>query len=80
MGDCIHFYRNKFLRSLNMTNRDAMSEIDVGNLLTIDSECGSILKGKLESFEEDGIILLIGKKSKIVIKGESIKNLKKIKV
>jgi len=63
-----------------MTNRDAMSEIDVGNLLTIDSECGSILKGKLESFEEDGIILLIGKKSKIVIKGESIKNLKKIKV
>ena len=78
MGALIPFYRKNFIDSLGESNKEEMKIIDLGHELKIDSYCGSVLNGRLDSFEEDGIILTINKKSKVVIKGESIKILKKI--
>lgn len=78
MGALIPFYRKNFIDSLSEINKEEMKTIDLGNALLIDSHCGSVLNGRLDSFEEDGISLIINKKSKVAIKGESIKKLKKI--
>jgi hypothetical protein len=77
MGSLIPFYRKAFINSLSDINKKEMRGIDVGNEILIDSYCGSVLNGRLDSFEEDGITLIINRKSKVVIRGESIKKLKK---
>jgi len=68
MGSLIPFYRNIFINSLSEINKEEMKKINLGNELLIDGHCGSVLNGRLESFEEDGITLIINKKSKVVIK------------
>ena len=78
MGSLIPLYRYVFINSLNEINKEEMKIIDLGNELLIDGYCGSVVNGRLDSFEEDGITLIINKKSKVIIRGESIKKLKKI--
>lgn len=78
MGSLIPFYRRVFINSLSEINKEEMKVVNIGNELLIDGHCGSIVNGRLDSFEVDGIILIINKKSKVVIKGEGIKKIKKI--
>ena len=77
MNSLHHVHRKNFISSLCESNKEAMETIDLGHNVLVDSLCGSILKGQLESSEEDGIILRINKKSKAVIKSESIQKIKK---
>lgn len=80
MGAVFHLFRINFINSLNEANKKEMKQIDLGSFVSVDSKCGSVLNGQLESFEEDGIILVINNKSKAVITGVSVEKIKKTEV
>jgi hypothetical protein len=55
-----------------------MINSEIGDQLSILSNCGSIIKGKLESYEDGGICIIINSKSKVLVRGENVVHLKNI--